>query len=148
MNNHEFTARYHNRMHFPDRHIIVCEDDLQHQLEFATLMRSLFSPQGKIDISFVPESIFAAHIISTLINQIKVIILDHDMPYGNGSDLINWMAKNNHKHIPIITASGHLPNNPHMRQLCDSHGITVHEFTKQEVLNGAANDLIKQYAKS
>lgn len=143
-----FILRHHNRRYFPDKQIIICEDDLHHQMEFAQLMRTLFEPQGKVDITFTPSGAVAAKAIEIYREHLNLIILDHDMPIGNGTDLIKWMAMNSYHDIPIITASGHLPNNPHMVDLCRSLTIPVHKYTKREVLDGKANDLIKELVMS
>ena len=142
-----FQLRHYNRLHFPDKQVLVCEDDLSHQVEFANLMRSLFEPQGTVDITFSPSGALAARAIEVFNSHLKLIILDHDMPVGNGSDLIEWMFVTSKK-IPIITASGHYPNNPHMVGLCKKYEIPVHKYTKQEVLDGKANELIKELVMS
>jgi DNA-binding response OmpR family regulator len=99
-------------------------------------MRRLFEPQGEVIISIVSGSLAAAG----LINQtfVNLIILDHDTPYGNGSDLLQWIKEYNIT-IPVITASGIDQNNVNMMVAGASY-----KFSKDEVINGAADSVIKQ----
>jgi len=74
----------------------------------------------------------AASIIMT--EHVDAIILDHDMPYGNGSDLITWMHSNS-KMIQIYTSSGIPQNNEHMKRLCDSFRIPCVMTSKNDWKN-------------
>lgn len=135
MGDNVFQFRHKNRTTFPNKHILICEDDIDCQIRLLASMRRLFEPQGEVIISVVSGSLAAAGIINqTFVN---LIILDHDTPYGNGSDLLEWMKNFNIK-IPVITASGIDDNNVAMIKAGASH-----KFSKDEVINGFADHIIK-----
>ncbi len=139
--NIRFLKRHHNRLEMPDKHILIVEDDIDNQMLFAQWARSLFAPQGKVQIDFVCSGVSAACIMGQL--PINLVILDHDLPIGNGSDLIKWMHHHKKK-IPIITASGIPENNTMMVVGCNAIGMEVYEFWKPEVIDGKANDIVKK----
>lgn len=91
---------------------------------------------NSIEVLVVPGAIAAANLINTV--QIDLVIADHDMTNGNASDLLRWMQKESKK-IPVITASGIPLNNEHMMTL----GASA-KFTKQEVIDGLADDTIRK----
>lgn len=145
----QFTLQWRNRRSFPDKHIIIVEDDNSAMLQFATLMFDLFPAQGFIDYSMTSSGIAAAAMVQSLNevkvngkNVLKLLILDHDLPYGTATNLINWMAGVGIINIPIITASGIPENNAHMKKIGEEFGMIVHEFQKPEVLEKKANQLI------
>jgi CheY-like chemotaxis protein len=133
----QFQYRHLNRLKYPTHHILVCEDDLTNQYAMVQKLLSMFEPQGTVQISVVPGGLAAAAIIHFC--KVDLILLDHDMPEGNGADLLGWMKEENKK-IPVITFSGILENNIIMMGL----GAT-HQFMKGDVLTGAADELIKGY---
>jgi CheY-like chemotaxis protein len=137
-----FAIRHHNRKHMPNKYLLICEDDLTHQKEFLELSHQFIEPQGFVDVILTPSAVLAASSIQLFKDETKLIILDHDMPIGNGSDFIMWLNHEKIRNIPIITASGHLPNNPLMFKLCKSFGIPCIESTKRDVLDGKVNDII------
>lgn len=140
-----FQLRHINRLEFPTKHVIVLEDDLTHQKEFAELMSKQFPAQGKVGVVFSPSAIVAALMIEKFDN-VRLLILDHDMPYGNGSDLIHWMGKHQKEkseNITIVTASDIPENNDRMEIDANSYGIRVHRFEKSDVIAGKANKQIK-----
>ena len=132
-----FQKRHINRMQFPDTHILVVEDDLHHQREFVEWANTIWSRQGKVQFDFVCSGLSAASIINSL--EIDLIILDHDLPVGNGTDLLRWMKHSCHLNIPIITASGIPQNNDHMERLCKELSIEVYKYDKFQVIAGGAN---------
>ena len=131
-----FTKKLVNRLKMPTKHIIICEDDLSCQAKMADLFKNLFPPQGDVIVSYVPGGMQAAAIIANV--GASLIILDHDMPTGSGDELLKWM-KEQDGGIPIITFSGIPSNNNHLKELGAEH-----IFTKDEVMMGKANELIKE----
>ncbi len=119
----------------PRKHVLVCEDDTYNQAQIAMYFATSFDPQGVIEFSFVPGGMHAAAIFGW--RPVDLVILDHDMPHGNGADLIKWMRANNH-HTPVITFSGIDANNVILMGLGATHG-----FSKSEVMNGKADTLIR-----
>ena len=141
----QFDIRLINRHEMPTQTLLICEDDIKHQRELMARAEKLFPPQGKIQVALVPSSIMAARIISEgFTKHVKCIILDHDMPYGNATNLIQWMNESGVK-IPVVTASGIPENNKHMKRLCDSLGIECHEYDKFRVIDGEADGAILGY---
>lgn len=142
----QFDIRLINRREMPHQTLLICEDDIKHQRELMERAEKLFPPQGKIQVALVPSSIMAATIISQgFKDQVRCIILDHDMPYGHATNLLQWMDEAGIKHIPVVTASGIPQNNKHMKNLCDSLGIECHEYDKFEVIGGEADGVIRGY---
>jgi CheY-like chemotaxis protein len=131
----DFQFRHHNRMVYPQKHLMVVEDIIHNQKRVLDHFHSIFDSDGIVQLSLVPGSLAAAAMIKTL--KIDLIILDHDLPEGNGTDLLNWMKTNN-VNIPVITFSGIPYNNQHMGNLG-----AAHVFQKEEVISGKTDDLIK-----
>jgi CheY-like chemotaxis protein len=129
-----FHFQHHNRLQFPNKHILIAEDNLSNQKRFVNHFAEVFDPEGDVQISFVPGALMAAGIIHEY--KVDLIILDHDMPTGTGTDLLNWMKQYNIT-IPVITASGIPQNNAWMM----SQGATFH-FQKEEIISGTADKLI------
>jgi len=134
-----FQFRHVNRLKYPQKHILICEDDLTNQSGILNHFLQVFEPQGIVQFSVVPGALAASALITYC--KIDLIILDHDMPEGNGSDLIMWIQANNRK-IPIITFSDVEQNNVNMM----IQGANYH-FDKSAVLEGKADDLIKKILK-
>jgi CheY-like chemotaxis protein len=132
----DFQFRHINRLTYPQKHVLICEDDLVQQKRILEHFANIFEPQGTVQFSVVPGALMAAGIITSV--SVDLIILDHDMPQGNGKDLIEWLKKNNNT-TPIITFSGIPYNNTNMI----SYGAH-HLFGKEEVIGGKADDLIKK----
>ncbi len=136
-----FSLRHINRLQFPDKAILVCEDDIHNQKRILNRLHQLFHAQGLVEIYAVPSGIAAAVILQAL-KHIKLILLDHDMPYGNGTDLINWMSEFHYKNH-VITFSGIPENNVNMSRLLSMNSINYHQFNKEEVIAGEADEIIK-----
>lgn len=134
----EFTNRLVNRKTFPTQHVIVCEDDLNVQAQIAAKFAQMFEPQGCVQVSFVPGAVQAAAVI--LKSGMELILLDHDMPFGNGIDLLAWLKSSGFPpgpRFPVITFSGIEANNDALM----AAGAT-HRFNKSSVLEGAADEAI------
>lgn len=131
-----FTFRHWNRKNYPTKHIIIVEDVIVQQKRILEHFNEIFEPEGLVQISIVPGALAAASIINYC-PKIDLIILDHDLPEGNGTDLLNWMKQNNIK-IPVITFSGIPANNEHMGNL----GAEYSQFGKEDVISGKADVLI------
>ena len=132
----DFSFRHINRAKYPQKHILICEDDLNCQKDIINHFRDIFEPQGLVQFSMVPGALAAACLITQC--RIDLVILDHDMPEGNGTDLLNWM-KNKNVTTPVITFSGLQQNNHNMKSL-GAH----HLFNKSQVIAGDADKLIKE----
>ncbi len=129
-----------NRKTFPTKHVVVCEDDLDVQWVIARRPGQLFGGQGLVQVSFVPGAVQASGVISKA--GVELVLLDHDMPFGNGIDFLAWLKDYGLGHMPIITFSGIQANNEALM----AAGAT-HHFDKSQVLSGAADRLIMQILK-
>lgn len=132
-----FDFRHHNRKTMPKKHLLVCEDILDVQARLARHLCDVLEHEGPVQVSFVPGAAAAAEVMQVP-PGVHLLILDRDMPYGNGDDLLKWMAINGVK-VPTITFSG-IPGNNDALMSLGAH----HRFEKQAVIDGAADYLIKQ----
>ena len=138
----DFTLRHVARIKFPTKHIVICEDDILCQFQILSHFNDIFERQGNIRISVLSGTLELADILTAKSHfkhgwMIDLIILDHDLPYGNGTDLLKWMSKSKIA-IPIITFSGQPLNNEHMGRLGAKY-----LYTKDQVINGEADKVIK-----
>lgn len=131
----DFQFRHHNRMVYPQKHLMVVEDIIGNQKRVLDHFADIFESDGLVQISLVPGALAAASIIKSC--KIDLIILDHDLPEGNGSDLLIWM-KNNNINIPVITFSGIPYNNAHMGNLGAEY-----IYGKEDVISGKVDNIIK-----
>lgn len=138
----QFDFIHRNRLHFPDRCVMICEDDLMHQVQLMHLMNNIFPRQGKTDIVQLPSGLMAAQCLAVMerveVMDVKLVILDHDMPIGNGSNLLDWMYENKIK-VPVMTASGIADNNDHMLQKCKELEIECIHTDKFRIIRGDHN---------
>lgn len=139
-----FNVRHHNRLYFPPKHIIICEDDLDNQRRFASFMCGIFEPQGTVRFSFVADAISAALITDTM--RPVLIVLDYDMPFGNGHDLIMYF-KNKGYNVPILTATGWEPNNASFAEVLNDYQGEYVISLKEKILNGENNEFILKCVK-
>jgi CheY-like chemotaxis protein len=139
----DFEFRHVARRNYPTKQIVVCEDDLLNQVAIAKLLSEMYDAQGDVQFSFVPGALQAAAIIQSS-QDVRLIILDHDMPHGSGTDLIRWMTKNA-PGIPVITFSGIDENNDAM--VAASFVVNVSHFSKSRVLAGEANARIRDLVR-
>jgi len=134
-----FQVRHWNRLKLPTRHLLICEDDLDCQVRLVTSMRRLLEPQGDAVVTCVSGGMAAAGVIGW--TSVDLVILDHDMPHGNGADLMGWLTSSG-RQVPVITASGIPANNDALMRLGASHA-----FTKEQVISGDADALIRHYLR-
>lgn len=120
----------------PTKHILVCEDDLANQVAIAQHFAQVFEPQGLVEFSFVPGGMHAAGVFGW--RTVDLVLLDHDMPFGNGADLLRWMRSNNNL-TPVLTFSGIHENNNILMGIGANH-----QFVKGDIIAGKADGLIKQ----
>jgi len=125
-----------NRLIYPQKHILVVEDNLSCQYEIASHFNDIFEAEGSVIVSFVSNAITAAAILMHKI-PVHLILLDHDLQWGNGTELLTMM-KNMGIKIPVITFSGIPYNNKKMVEFGADY-----EYQKQDVINGKADHLIK-----
>jgi len=132
-----------NRAVFPDRHILVCEDHVGQQARAAQRIVTLFGGDQRVQVSLVPGALQAAAVLS--VSKVDLILLDHDMPNGNGQSLLNWMVDRGMVAVPVITFSGIAENNRRMTAASASFFSRFANKTKEEVLTGAADDVLRDF---
>lgn len=132
----EIDSTHHNRIDMPTKHILVCDDVTLQQARLAAHLAEILPHEGFVQTSFVPGAIMASAIIEK--TPIDLIILDHDMPYGSGPDLLKWLTERE-LNIPVITFSGIPVNNDHLMNLG-----AAYKFQKDEVINGFADEIIQR----
>ena len=136
-----FQVRHWNRLKLPKKHVLVCEDFLNCQAVIAQHFSEVFEHQGEVVFSYVSGGLAAAGLIR--FSSIHLILLDFDMPEGNGEDLMNWLREWKYlPDLPVITFSGLPQNNDKLMTLGAKHN-----FRKDEVIAGKADELIKEILK-
>jgi len=131
-----FTRKLVNRLKMPVRHVLVCEDVLRNQAQIASHFGDLFAHEGEVQVSFVCGAEAAAAILSSM--PVDLILLDHDMPFGDGPELLRWMAARDLS-TPVITFSG-IPGNNDRLVACGA----THRFEKGDVIQGRADGVIQE----
>ncbi len=58
------------------------------------------------------------------VQKVDLVLLDHDMPNGNGHNLIHWMASTGRQNVPVLTFSGIHENNVRMMAFGQASGMT------------------------
>lgn len=133
-----FTRSLINKVRLPVHNILVCEDSALNQSKIAATLVDLLDPKATGDIEilidFVTGGLLAAACMQA--KKYDLILLDHDMPDGNGTELIRWMQLCN-INTPIMTFSG-LPNNNIQMMNLGANYLA----DKFKVINGAHNDFI------
>lgn len=110
----KFNKVLRNRLHMPTKHVLVCEDTLDAQLAIAEKFSRLFPYQGFVQVSYVCGGNQARAIVEQ--TDVDLILLDCDMPDGNGVDFIEWLRAHGYA-TPVITFSGIMSNNCHLQSL-------------------------------
>lgn len=147
-----FSQWRRNRLTHPDKHVVVCEDDIMQQARIANHLADLFGGQGRVQVSFVPGGLLAWWIIQNCTGQagsVDLVILDHDMPLGNGSELIAALDEYDLR-PQVLTFSGIAENNQRMwaigedatKQKGGANRVWLAD--KESVIGGAWDSNIKQ----
>lgn len=123
-----------NRAKMPIKHILVCEDRVLMQAQIATHLSEILEDQGEVDVSFVRGGFEGIAI--TLKCKVDLIILDHDMPNGDGAGFLRLLRECGDE-TPVITASGIHTNNQRLMDLGADY-----LFDKIQIINGEADELI------
>lgn len=140
-----FTRKLVNRLTMPTKNVLICEDDIEQQRNLLGVFQRLFGHQGHVQVCVVPGGEFAKDILETC--EADVVLIDHDMPYGDGVETLletkeirEWYRDLQPK---VITASG-IPANNDRLMAAGAH----YKFTKQQIINGEADDLLRELLKS
>lgn len=123
----------------PSKHILVCEDVLVLQSRLAAHFSTVFGHEGLVQISYVCGGNQARGVVEY--SKVNLILLDHDMPDGNGPAFLKWLRTRSHDsyncQIPVMTFSGISSNNDHLVSL----GANI-LAAKQDVIAGLWDETI------
>ena len=135
-----FTRRLVNRLTMPTKHVLIVEDDIEQQRNLLGVFQRLFGHQGHVQVSVVPGAEFAACVYDENVG-ISLIVLDHDLPHGNGRELLEYLfARTNPYTVPpVLTASG-IPSNNDALMAAGAN----YKFTKAEIIEGNADALLQR----
>ena len=132
-----FTQRLVNRLEFPTKHVLVCEDDLDWQSLIAKRFAEMFGGQHSVQLSQVPGGPMATGILGS--SKVDLIILDHDMPHGNAEDFLGWLASVANP-PPVLTNSGLDHNNARICEMWPS----AHLGSKTRFAQGELDETIRR----
>lgn len=139
-----FTKRLVNRLTFPTKHVLIVEDDIEQQRNLLGVFQRLFGAQGHVQVGVAPGGYMAQanYFLGDLVPDL--ILLDHDLPIGNGPEFLeSYFRKDmNIRRCPILTASGIPSNNDRLMEAGANY-----KFTKAEIIEGKADDLLLELLK-
>lgn len=148
MMEYNFSVKCVNRIMMPEKHVLICEDDIHQQVRIATLFEKLFGPQHRVQITLCPGSIMGIAVMHMC--GADVVLLDHDMPFGSGVDFLRTLNEiktsladdaAKQKFSPVVFTFSGIPSNNDRLMEAGAH----HNFQKDALINGAANDLLFKY---
>ena len=148
--NSEFTLNFVNRHNFPQKSILVVEDDLRCQTLIAERLLMLLSHQSSVVVSLCATAIEGFSYLKGMrgfssgggyfnFSTPKVIILDHDTQWGDGVEFlaaINEMGITKENTL-ILAASGIPQNNARLM----ANGASM-AFLKKDLMNGEADQVM------
>ena len=114
----DFSLWHVNRLVFPMRWVLVCEDDLDQQILLLGFFRKRYGTQGEVLPIIVGSGVPGLGVYRSMKGIIEpmAVMLDHDMPFGNGAELTVALRADGYKG-PIIAMSSLAPNNAKMISL-------------------------------
>jgi FixJ family two-component response regulator len=113
-----FEDNHKNRGTFPEKWILVVEDNIEMQAMLLNLLRKRYGSEEKMLATAVSTARHAAALLEdpVLVSRLHCILLDHDLQWGSGSELIQ-LLKTKGLTIPVCGISGLGFNNDHMRKI-------------------------------
>lgn len=137
-----FTRKLDNRPQMPTRHVLIVEDNIGWQIEALKLFQRIYGPDNFVQCSVCCGGQPASSFLSYQSAGLDLVLLDHDMPMGDGVEFLKWFRKGfpldaKPHPIPVITYSGIEENNA---TLCDA-GAT-HRGSKEALASGQLDGLI------
>ena len=136
--NVQFTRQHINRLCMPERYVVIVEDDLVNQANWAIFCANRYGGQGKTVASIIGDAVQAWCLLSAMPYKPLWIALDYDLQNGNGYELLTYLNEINYG-IPIIAASGIPENNTRLVSL--GAQFVVSDKAKSENLNMILNIL-------
>ncbi len=137
-----FTRKLDNRPQMPVRHVLIVEDNINWQVEALKCFARIYGGEHLVQCSVCCGGQPAASFLSYQSAGLDLVLLDHDMPMGDGVEFLKWFRKGfpldaKPAPIPVITFSGIEENNA---ALCDA-GAT-HRGSKTALATGQLDGLI------
>lgn len=121
-----------------ERHVLICEDDLDSQILIAVHLRRRFDPHGNVRFSFASGAMAAVGVASWC--DVDLILLDNDIPDETGAELMGWL-RGTGRQIPVITFSSVEDDGS-----LDRLGADL-SFKKKDFLSGHADQVIREILK-
>lgn len=139
----QYTIDHVNRLVMPTKHLLIVEDDLLQQARFAKYFLNMFGHQSNVRINIVCSAVDAHLILATSSFQshyrIDLVILDHDLQIGNGSELVREIRALGIT-VPVITASEIDANNVRMMEVGANYLLN-----KEDILRGYADGIVREH---
>ena len=113
-----FEDNHRNRGVFPEKWILVVEDNIEMQAMLLNLIRKRYDSEKKMLATAVSTARHAAALLADpiLVKRLHCILLDHDLQWGTGSELLQFLKQKDIK-IPVCGISGIHHNNRHMKSI-------------------------------
>jgi CheY-like chemotaxis protein len=113
-----FEDKHRNRGIFPEKWILVVEDNIEMQAMLLNLIRKRYDSEGKMLATAVSTARHAAAILQDdiLVTRLHCILLDHDLQWGTGSEVLELLKQKNIT-TPVCGISGLHFNNQHMKKV-------------------------------
>lgn len=124
-----FEDNHKNRGIFPEKWILVVEDNIEMQAMLLSLIRKRYGSENKTMASAVSTARHAAALLEDpiLVERLHCILLDHDLQWGTGSELIQLLKEKGIK-TPVCGISGIHSNNQHMKNIGASGATNKLDF--------------------
>ncbi len=135
----QFTRKLDNRPQMPIRHVLIVEDNISWQIEALRRLESLYKGDHFVQASVCCGGQPAASFLSFQNAGIDLVLLDYDMPHGDGVEFLRWFRAGYPSTAthPVLTFSEFEDNNT----LLLHHGAT-HRGNKEKLVRGELDGLI------
>jgi DNA-binding NarL/FixJ family response regulator len=135
----QFTRKLDNRPQMPTRHVLIVEDNITWQIEALKRLEALYKGDHFVQVSVCCGGQPAASFLSFQNAGCDLVILDYDMPHGDGVEFLKWfrMGYPSTATHPVITFSEHETNNTFLL-----HCGATHRGSKQMLVEGQLDGLI------
>jgi len=124
-----FADTHKNRGIFPEKWILVVEDNIEMQAMLLGLIRKRYGSEDKMLATAVSTARHAGALLedTILVSRLHCILCDHDLQWGTGSELIEFLKQKNIR-VPLCAISGIHQNNQHMKKLGATEGTNKLDF--------------------
>lgn len=123
-----FVTSHVNRKEFPTRYALIVEDDSEWQAKILNFCTTMLGNQSNILFVCCPSAVFAKSAFEAMYPMMPTfMLLDHDMPWGDGVQLMKWMFKHVGQDVvgavrlPVCAISGIPQNNKNLTNYGAQH---------------------------